>query len=158
MSGFLKESIYLHYDSKHVIHRSVTPLLLTIWTNSNRRWGTCLIWVLHSGYWNTSLPVSSVLSFKSSIAFSHCYRGCRAQRREMSSFGQSSVFNRVPDHGWVLLCLASLMKPWFPKLPLCMFLLSSFCPKSLCLSQCQELPFGFVCRVLRVNWTNKLTD
>lgn len=64
----------------------------------------------------------------------------------------------VADHHWVLLCLASLMKPWFPKLPLCMFLLSSLCPKSLCLSQCQELPFGFVCRVLIANWTNKLTD
>lgn len=58
----------------------------------------------------------------------------------------------------VLLCLASLMKPWFPKLPFCMFLLSSLCSESLRLRRCQELPFGFVCRVLIANWINKLTD
>lgn len=34
---WLKGSINLHYGSKHVIHRCVNAVLLTIWTNSNRQ-------------------------------------------------------------------------------------------------------------------------
>ncbi len=102
-----------------------------------------------------SVPLSPALC---SAIVTDAVRLKEETRPVLGSFGLQQSSIGVADHRWVLLCLASVMKPWFPKLPLCMFLLSSLCPKSLCLSQCQELPFGFVCRVLIANWTNKLTD
>lgn len=108
-----------------------------------------------SGTEDSRTLVSGFPSFWSSVMWSVFFTNFTS-RSAILLLGQLST--GFTDGCYVLLCLTSLIKSWFPKLPLCTFLLSSLCPKTRCLSQCQELPFGFVYGVLTANWTNKLTD
>lgn len=138
----LKESINLHYDTKHVIHRSVNAPDIKHMEKLKQtvRSQRCLSFLLR-----IIKHFCCCLFFLSPVV-------CSVIVTDAAVFPLQHSSIREADYHRVLLCLTSLMKFSFLELPLCKFLpSSSLCPKSLCLSECQELPFGFVCRVLIAN-------
>lgn len=117
---------------------TLRPPLFTTWTSPNRQWGFSM--GIIKDY--SSCAVGLFLFF-----VPRCFRSLS---QTVVSFSLSQSSTGVPPVRFTV--FGQLNESLISQTTsLCMFLLSSFRLKSVSLSRCQELPFGSVCRALRVN-------